>query len=162
MPSTDTSRSRRAVLATSGTAILAATAGCSALFDFIGEQFLEDVNVFNETERRVDGSLTVTGPSGDTVLDEQFDLQPTESTADTESQDGGNAAFYADVWADSGDYDLTVTLNDPIEDVSEASETVEINDPDEEMLAVALGSDEIDDPLGFRVGTEFSEFSTPS
>jgi hypothetical protein len=141
--------------------MLTATAGCTALFDFIGEQFLEDVNVFNETGTRVEGQIAVTGPSGDEVLDEQFDLQPAESTAETE-KDGGNAAFYADVWADSGDHDVSVALTEPIEGVSEATETVSIDKPDEEMLAVALGSDEVDTPIGFRVGTEFSEFSTES
>ena len=162
MPSTDSNRSRRAFLATGATAALAATAGCTALFDFIGEQFLEDVNVFNETATRVEGTVTVTAPHGETVLDERFDLRPSESTAETESQDGGNAAFYADVWTDSGAYDVDVALADSIEGVSEATETVEIATPDEEMLAVALGGADVDAPIGFRVGREFSDFGTQS
>jgi hypothetical protein len=150
--------SRRRLLATSGTAILTATAGCTAVFDFIGEQFLEDVNVFNETGNTIEGTVTVDGPDGETHLDEQFELQAVESTAETESQDGGNAAFYADVWAASGDYDVRLALDTAIDDVSEATETVSIDKPDEEMVAIALGSDEMDEPIGFRVGTEFSDF----
>ncbi len=162
MPSSNSTLSRRALLATGATAVLTATAGCTAVFDFVGEQFLEDVNVFNETGKRIEGSVAVTDPSRDTVLDKQFDLQPTESTEETESQDGGNAAFYADVWADSGDYNVKVTLTDPIEGVSEATETVTIGKPDEEMLAIPLGADNVDAPIGFRAETEFSDFSTES
>jgi hypothetical protein len=157
-----TTPSRRAFLATSATAIVTATAGCTALFDLIGEQFLEDVNVFNETGKRIEGSVTVTGPSGDKALEEQFELQPTEETAETENQSGSNAAFYADVWTDSGNYDVSVTLSSAVDGVSEATETVRIDDPDEEMLAIPLGADDVEEPIGFRVATEFSEFSTPS
>jgi hypothetical protein len=57
---------------------------------------------------------------------------------------------------------VSVTLTDPIEGVSEATETVSIDNPDEEMLAIPLGAGDVDDPIGFRVGTEFSEFTTPS
>lgn len=135
MPSSNSTLSRRALLATGATAVLTATAGCTAVFDFVGEQFLEDVNVFNETRKRIEGVR------GD---------RP------------GNAAFYADVWADSGDYNVKVTLTDPIEGVSEATETVTIGKPDEEMLAIPLGADNLDAPIGFRAETGFSDFSTES
>ena len=42
--------SRRAFLAASATTVLTATAGCTAVFDIIGEQFLEDVNVFTPAQ----------------------------------------------------------------------------------------------------------------
>lgn len=148
------SPSRRAFLAAGGTAVLAATAGCTALVDYVGNRLLEQVNVFNEIERRVQGSIVVVDPAGETVLDETFDL------ASRESEDGDSNATYDDVWNDPGAYEVTLELADTeIEGVSRASETVTIDDPAEQMLAVALGSSEVAEPIGFRVGTSLSEFA---
>ena len=148
------STSRRAFLAAGGTAALAATAGCGAVAEFIGNQLLEEVNVFNETDRRVEGSVTVVDPAGETVLDGTFDL------ASRESEDGDSTATYDEVWTEAGAYEATVELADAdIDGASEATETVTIDDPDEQMLAVALGSAEVGDPIGFRVGESLSEFA---
>ncbi|QKY21130.1 hypothetical protein B4589_012375 [Halolamina sp. CBA1230] len=148
------SPSRRTVLAAGGTAILTATAGCTAAVDFLGNQLLGQVNVFNETDRQLGGSIVVVGPSDETVLDTTFDL------AHADSEDNDSTAVYDDVWGDAGAYEATIELDDAeIEGESEASETVTIDDPEEQMLAVALGSTEVDESIGFRVGTSLSEFA---
>ncbi|ELY63143.1 hypothetical protein C489_20046 [Natrinema versiforme JCM 10478] len=147
-------------LAAGGTAALAATAGCTAVMDFIGDQLLEQVNVFNETDRRVSGSIVVIDPDGDTALDETFDIAASDSE-DNESNgdDEQSVAVYDDVWDGAGDYEVTVELDDAeIDGESGANETVTIDDPEEEMLAVALGSEEVDEPIGFRVGKSLSDF----
>ena len=152
--------SRRAFLATSSTAILTATAGCTAIFDFVGEQFLEDVNVFNETKQRLEGTVQVTHADGETVLEETFDLRPTEETTEAETSDGGNAAFYADVWTGAGTYEASVSLESSIDGTAEATASVKIDNPDEEMLAIPLGADSADAPIAFETGTELSEFDS--
>jgi len=158
--------SRRSFLAASGTAVLAATAGCTAVVDFIGDRLLEEVNVFNETNRRVGGSITVADPAGDTVLDETFDLAASDdedgssSGNESSSDDEQSTAVYDDVWTESGSYEVTVELPDTeIDGQSRASGTVSIENVDEEMLAVALGSGEVDEPIGFRVGESLSDFA---
>ncbi|WP_053947120.1 hypothetical protein [Halolamina sediminis] len=148
------SPSRRAFLAATGTAVLTATAGCSAMAEFVGNQLLEQVNVFNETDRRVEGSIVVTDPAGETALDTTFDL------ASSESEDGNSTATYDDVWGEAGAYEVTLELTDTeIAGTSSASQTVAIDDPEEQMLAAALGSSETDEPIAFRVGTSLSEFA---
>jgi hypothetical protein len=137
-----------------------ATAGCTAVLNFIGDQFLEDVNVFNETNRRLQGTVTVTSADGDAVLDEAFALQSVAEETETDSSQGNNVAFYADVWTGAGTYDVGVSLSSgTIAGSSEATSSVTIDDPDEEMLAILLGAGEADTPIAFRTGTEFSEFT---
>ncbi|GAA0668777.1 twin-arginine translocation signal domain-containing protein [Natronoarchaeum mannanilyticum] len=166
IPHDDAQPSRRSFLAASGTAVLAASAGCTAVVDFIGDRLLEEVNVFNETNRRVGGSITVVDPAGDTVLDETFDLAASDdedgsgSGNESSSEDEQSTAVYDDVWTESGSYEVTVELPDTeIDGQSQASGTVTIDDTDEEMLAVALGSGEVDEPIGFRVGESLSDFA---
>ncbi|WP_256392967.1 hypothetical protein [Natronoarchaeum rubrum] len=160
--------SRRSFIAASGTAVLAATAGCTAVVDFIGDRLLEEVNVFNEINRPVAGSIVVTDPDGETVLDETFDIAPSDDddsgsggdNGSNSGEDGQGIAVYDDVWTGSGSYEVSVELDGTeIDGQSQASETVTINAPDEEMLAVALGSAEMDDPIDFRVGESLSDFA---
>ncbi|SFS54308.1 hypothetical protein [Halostagnicola kamekurae] len=156
----DGSRSRRTFLATSGATVLAATAGCTTVVDFIGDQLLEEVNVFNETNRKIAGSITIESPAGETVLDGTFDLISSENDDGTSSEDDGQSvATYDDVWDGAGDYEATVRVDGTeIDGQAQASETVTIDDPDELMLAAALGSGEVDEPIGFRVGESLSDF----
>lgn len=160
--------SRRA-FAVGATATLASLAGCSALVDRIGDAVLEDVNMLNGTEQRVVGTLEITGPDGEVVLEESFDL-PSES--ESESGDGnetdGNETdgegaqvqgLYSDVWTDAGEYEVSVDLDEDhaIQDTASATETVSIDDPDEEMLVVLFGSEADDGPISFHVITALSE-----
>ena len=162
--------SRRSFIAASGTAVLAATAGCTAVVDFIGDRLLKEVNVFNEINRPVAGSIVVTDPDGDTALDETFDLAASddEDEGSNSGSDNGSSsgdddqslAVYGDVWTGSGSYEVSVELDGTeIDGQSQASGTVTINNPDEEMLAVALGSGEMDEPIDFRVGESLSDFA---
>lgn len=80
--------SRRA-FAVGATATLASLAGCTALVDRIGDAVLEDVNMLNGTEQRLVGSIEVTDPDGEVVLEESFDL-PSES----EDGDGGDVSVH--------------------------------------------------------------------
>ena len=146
--------SRRQFLAAVGTAVLTTVAGCSQLANFIADQILEDVNVFNETAQQRSGSIKVTGPAGETVLDDSFDLSSSES----ENDDNDSTAVFADVWTEAGSYDATLELDTDIDGHSQATDTVTITAPDEEMLAVVLGVESMEESIGFRVGEDLSGF----
>jgi len=136
---------------------MAAMAGCSAVANFIGDQVLEDVNVFNQTDGPITGSIEVVGPGGDTDLDDTFAL--ISATSDGE-EDGSNVAAYGDVWTETGSYEVSVSLDDTdIDGTSEASDTVSIEDADEEMLGIALGAESEDEPITFRVGESFTDLA---
>lgn len=144
---------RRRVLAAGGAAIVTSVAGCSAIVDAIGDRVLEEVNILNQLNRAVGGSIEVISPSGDTVLDETFEV-PSEE-ADGES----NIVAYEDVWAGTGQYQIRIELPDTeIDGVSRANETVRIENTEEEMVAVALGSTNDDEPIAVRVGESLSDF----
>jgi hypothetical protein len=152
-PSKSAAFSRRRLLAASGAAILTPVAGCSAIVDAIGDQVLEEVNILNQLNRSVSGSIEVVGPAGNTVLDETFEV-PSEE-ADGES----NVVAYDDVWTETGRYQIRIELPDTeIDGASRANETVRIEDTDEEMVAVALGSTSDDEPIAVRVGESLSDF----
>ncbi|MFB6229505.1 MAG: hypothetical protein ABEH88_13330 [Halobacteriales archaeon] len=147
------STTRRRFLAASGTALLTAVAGCSAVADFVGDMVLKEVNVLNQLNRKVEGSVTVTDPAGDTALDETFDVPSNDEDGE------GNTATYGDVWGDTGDYEISVELtNTEIEGVSQASRMVRIDDTDEDMVAILPNSDKVDEPIAIRVGQSLSDF----
>jgi len=151
------STTRRRFLAASGTALLTATAGCSALADFIGSQVLKEVNVFNQTNRPINGSIEVVDSAGDTALDDTFDL--ISSTPDGD-EEGSNVATYGDVWSETGSYEVDVRLDGAeIDGTSRASDTVTIRDTDAEMLGIALGAESEDEPIAFRVGESLSDLA---
>jgi hypothetical protein len=154
-PSGGVSTTRRRFLAASGATLVAATAGCSALADFVGDQVLDEVNVFNQTDRSITGSIEVVGPGSETALDDTFDL--ISATPDGE-EDGSNVAAYGDVWTETGSYEVRVSFEGTeIDGTSQASDTVTIQDTDEEMLGIALGAESEEEPIAFRVGESFTE-----
>jgi hypothetical protein len=154
MGTRDSTLSRRALLTATGAATLTATAGCTAVVDWIGDQVLKDVNVLNQLDRPVEGTVTVSGPEGDDALAESFAVGPLEG-----EEADSNAAVFPDVWDAAGEYRVTVRLSETaVEGVTTATETVRIERPDEEMLAIPIGTDASDAPIGFLVATEFSEF----
>jgi len=145
---------RRRLLAASGTAVLTSLAGCGAVVNFLGNQVLEEVNVLNQLNREVSGSIEVVDPAGDTVLDETFDVPSTES------DEGSNIVAYGDVWTDTGEYEVGVEIADvEIEGTSQASRTVRIENTDEQMIAVSIGSGDGNEPIAVRVGESLSEFA---
>jgi len=158
--------SRRRFLAAGTATATVAVAGCARIADWIADQVLEDVNVFNETGRRVEGRILVETVGGDSRLDEAFVLDPSDedgtnsSTNESNGSDGdANQGLdtYADVWSSSGEYEVSVEVEAPIEGASSAAETIAIDNPDEEMLLVPLGAEEFDGPIEFRVGEGFSD-----
>lgn len=153
---------RRAVLGAAGTATLAGLAGCTAVVNWIGDKVLGDVNLFNNTADRQEGSIVVTDSGGETVLDDSFDLPPSDDEngdGDSSGDDEG-ASVFEDVWTGSDTYEASVTLADgfDVQGETEASASVSIDDPDESKLAVAFGADEFEDGITFATGEKLSEF----
>lgn len=129
-------------------------AGCSAIIDTIGDQVFEEVNVLNQLNREVSGSIEVTDPAGTTVLEETFDV------SSTESDEGSNIVAYQDVWTETGEYEVSVELTDvEIDGTSQASRTVTIENTEEQMVAVSIGSGDEDEPIAILVGESFSDFA---
>ena len=152
-PSGGVSTTRRRFLAASGTALLTAVAGCSAIADFIGDQILKEVNILNQMDQDIEGSVTVIDPAGDTALNETFNAPSKEDPGE------GNIATYGDVWGDTGDYEISVELtNAEVEGTSQASKTVTIDDTDEDRVGIAPGRNETDEPIPIRVGESLSDF----
>jgi hypothetical protein len=146
--------SRRQFLGAGVATATAAVAGCTeGTINWIADKFLEEVNIFNDTDSEVSGAVTVVGPEGGTRLDEEFTLSSTSSDSDNE----GNGVFHGGVWTDAGSYDVSIELDDPVDGETSAAETVSINDPDDEMLVVVLGGKELDEAIAFRVGDNLSD-----
>jgi hypothetical protein len=153
---------RRRLLAASGTALLSSVAGCSAVGELVGEALLAEVNIFNETDQQVDGTVGITGPAGATVLDETFELVPSEASA-ADDDEKNAAATYDDVWTDPGGYEVSIELtNTDIEGTTRADETVDIEDTQAEMLGVTLGPGAGDESILLRAGEEPAEISDPA
>jgi len=151
--------SRRRFLAAGSTTATVAVAGCAGIVDWIAGFVLEDVNVFNETDRQVEGTIELRDAGGTVVLDESFTLDPPDNDDD---DNNSNLATYADIWTDANEYEVSVELATPVEGESSASETFTIEDSDEERLFVVLGSEELDDSVAFRVGEELSDANVNS
>jgi hypothetical protein len=122
-------------------------AGCSGVVDWIANQVLEQVNLFNYTDRTVNGSVTVVSPDGETRLDESFTLSGSDG-GDSDSESG----TYGDVWNGTGSYEVSVELEESINGVSSASETVTIEDTGDQILVVAIDSGDLDETIAFGVG----------
>lgn len=158
---TSVSVTRRRVLTAGATAATTAVAGCASVGGLVGAAILEDVNVVNETDRRVAGSVAVVDPAGDAVLEETFELVP-QGSAEADNDDRNSAAVYEDVWTEAGTYEIRVGLtNTAIESTSRASETVAIDDPGSEMVGVTLGA-ESGGPILVRAGDDPADISDPA
>lgn len=115
----------------------------------------EDVNVINNTDQPVSGSITVTDPNNETVLDETFELTSGDRTAtptpETGTETASGAVRYADVFTTTGSYTVAVTLGEGsgINGVREAEETVPVEDTDNTNVLVTLGeTEQTDEPIG--------------
>jgi hypothetical protein len=108
----------------------------------------EDVNVINNTDQPVSGSITVTDPNNETVLDEVFELtsgdRTATSTPETGTETASGAVRYADVFTTTGSYTVAVTLgkDSAIDGVREAEEAVAVEDTDNTNVLVTLGETE--------------------
>jgi hypothetical protein len=145
--------SRRQFLAAGGATATAAVAGCTeGAINWVAGHVLEEVNVFNATNSSVEGAISVVGPDDETHLDEEFDV-----AGDGGSGDEDDGRTYDDVWADAGSYEVSVDLESEVDGVSEATEAVSIEDPDDDMLMILLGSDDIEEAIAFSVGDSFTD-----
>jgi hypothetical protein len=145
--------SRRQFLAAGGATATAAVAGCTeGAINWVAGHVLEEVNVFNATNSSVEGAISVVGPDDETHLDEEFDV-----AGDGGSGDEDDGRTYDDAWADAGSYEVSVDLESEVDGVSEATEAVSIEDPDDDMLMILLGSDDIEEAIAFSVGDSFTD-----
>lgn len=145
---------RRQALAIGASAAVASTAGCSTVLDAVGNRIFEQVNLFNQLNQEVSGSIEVVDPDGETVLDTSFDVPSTES--DSES----NIVAYADVWTTTGEYHVDLELADTvIAGTSGLNQQFSITSIEEEIVAISIGSSEESEPIALRVGESFSDLA---
>lgn len=155
---------RRRFLAVGIGASIPALAGCATLSDFIGGLLLSDVNVFNEANHPVAGTIEVRDPDGSVVLDARFDLIPDGDNDDDgagsgDDTDGDSFISYDNALTDAGQYALTVELaeEDAIDGENRYEGPVEVSDPETEHIVVALGADGADGPIDVAIVEEFTD-----
>jgi len=150
--------SRRRLIAATATVGSTALAGCSAAVDYLAGFILDDVNLFNATDRTLSGEIRVTDTSGSTVLAEQFEVKPEEDD-DDDDVDSDSGAVFEDVIGDAGEYRVTVELNEDstIDGEADTERTVSVTDPEAEHIVVVLGTAETDTPVSAFVIEEFTE-----
>lgn len=141
---------RRRLLGATATGAVAALAGCGHLANAIGSIVLEEVNLFNATDRRRRGALRVVDPSGTTVLDTRFDVpadtdeESTTAAANETAEEESAGETYTDVFTTAGEYAVSVTL-DPDSAIGGArtdTGTAQIDTPSDDRLAVYLHTDQ--------------------
>ncbi|APX97426.1 hypothetical protein SAMN05421809_3509 [Natronorubrum daqingense] len=169
---------RRRVLTVGTTAAVASVAGCSSAVDFLADMTLEEVNVFNGADEPITGTIEIVDPDGEVALEESFDL---ERDRDGDDEDNEAAAFYDDTWSDAGEYEVSVELEDEPDEASddgesaddgedsddgddndtplgpERTDTVTVDDPDEERLVVGIAQEGPGELISFHVIEDFSE-----
>ena len=151
------SQSRRRFIAATVVAGSTAIAGCASAVDYLAGFVLDDINLFNATDRTLSGEITVTDPDGSTALMESFEVEPEEE--DDEDADGDSGAVFEDVISDPGAYRVTIELDEDsiIDGEAEAERAVSVTDTEEEHIIVVLGAEETDTPVDAFVIEEFSE-----
>lgn len=154
--SNQTSITRRSVLTGVATVATVGTAGCAGVINSIADAALKEVNIFNETSKQISGTIDIVSPDGSSALSKAFDLTAKAKDEATE----GATAVYGHVWEATGTYEVTVELSNgtAIRGESSATKSVSIDDPDEQMLAVALGAEGEDGSIYFAVAKNFTEF----
>ncbi len=143
---------RRQTLAIGASAAVASTAGCSTVLDAVGDRVFEEVNLLNQLNQEVSGSIEVVDPDGETVLDTSFEVPSTESDGES------NIVAYADVWTTSGEYHVDLELaNTVIAGTSRLNQRFSITNTNAEIVAVSIGSSDETEPIALRVGESFSD-----
>lgn len=146
------SLTRRRAIAIGASAVLASTAGCSAVLNAVGNQILEEVNLLNQLNHEVTGSIEIEAPDGKLILDDSFDVPTTESGGES------NTVSYADVWTTAGEYHVSLELaNTKIAGTSALNRRFDIVNPEEEIVAISIGSNDEDEPIALRIGESFSD-----
>ena len=165
--------SRRRLLAAGVSAAVVGVAGCAQVANYVAGLVLEDVNLFNQTSQQLTGTITVTDPTGETVLDDSFEIHPetddegeanetengsdTDGTEDTVDEESG--ATYGDVLTEAGEYTVSATLDDDsaVDGETAAERSVEVADPAEEHIVVVFGADDFDGAMGAFAIEEFTD-----
>ena len=143
---------RRRAVAIGASAAVVSTAGCSTVLDAVGNQVFEEVNLLNQLNQEVTGSIEIVDPNGETVLDTSFDVPTTESDSDN------NIVAYANVWTTTGEYQVDLELSDTvIAGTSQLNQQFSIRNIEEELIAISIGSSDENEPIALRVGESFSD-----
>lgn len=151
-PSSSDSVTRRQAIAIGASAAIASTAGCSTVLDAVGNQVFEEVNLLNQLNHEVAGSIEIVDPDGETVLDTSFSVPSTEADGDS------NIVAYADVWTTTGEYEVDLELTDTeIAGSSRLNRPFSITSTEEELVAISIGSTDESEPIALRVGESFSD-----
>ncbi|MCY4731819.1 hypothetical protein KY092_14765 [Natronomonas gomsonensis] len=155
---------RRRFLAFSTSAAVAGFAGCTHLMNSLGSLVLDDVNLFNETNEVRAGSIQVTDPNDEPVLDEQFELAASDEEDDagsegTDDPDENGDTTYGDVLTDAGAYTITLDLDEDseINGVGSAERSVDVTAPADEHIVVGLGVGSSENPIEITVIEELSD-----
>lgn len=147
--------SRRQFLAAGGATATAAVAGCTeGAINWIAGHVLEGVNLLNMADKQMEGTIAIVGPDGETRLDESFSIAESLGSGEADTDE---AVTYGDVWAGTGSYEVSVDLDGELDGVSEATETVSVDDPDDDMLMILLGSEDTEETIAFSVGDSFTD-----
>ncbi|WP_239638690.1 MULTISPECIES: hypothetical protein [Halorubrum] len=110
------------------------------------------MNLLNQLNHEVSGSIEIIDPNGETVLDTSFDVPSTESDGDS------NIVAYGEVWTTSGEYEVDLSLSDTeVAGTSQLNQRFSITNPEEEIVAISIGSSEETEPIALRVGESFSD-----
>jgi len=157
-----TTLSRRQILAVAASIGTVSLAGCSRVVEFIGGLAMEDVTVINGSEHSLAGSIVVTGPDGETRLDEPFSVGPQDQSDDENDEtpaetDENTVSLFQDVLDDNGTYTVAVSLEtDQLFD-GETEETVTVSDPEEEDIIVFLQPSRKDAAVVIETVESFSD-----
>ena len=149
--------SRRRLLAVGTAAAVGGLAGCAQAANYLAEYALGELNLFNQTDRRLTGSVSVTDPAGETTLEDRFEAEPETDESDGEETENAGVT-YGDVLTDAGSYTVSVALDDDsaVDGETRAERTVEVDDPTEEHVIVVFGADDFDGPMGAFVIEKFT------
>ncbi len=148
---------RRRFLGATAAAVTVGLAGCAeTVGNLLAEFILDDVNLLNETDRVLTGSITVVGPDSETLLDDEFRLEPADEDADA-TEDESQAVF-GDLFEAPGEHRFEVALDGAEVDGESHAELVgTISDPEEEHAVVIVGAGELEEPFELFVIEEFTD-----
>ncbi|ELZ49051.1 hypothetical protein C463_00385 [Halorubrum californiense DSM 19288] len=122
------------------------------MLDAIGNRVFEQVNLLNQLNQEVSGSIEIVDPDDETVLDTSFDVPSTESDGES------NIVAYADVWTTTGEYQVDLELADTvIAGTSRLNQQFSITSTEEELVAISIGTSDENEPIALRVGESFSD-----
>jgi len=150
---------RRRLLTAAGTAAVVGLAGCAGVANSIAELALGEVNLFNDTDQQVAGSITVTDPEGSTALDETFEIEPSSDDEEESDEEEESGESYDDVFAGAGSYTVDAELDDDsaVSGDGTIETDLEVADPEEEHIVVVFGADDFEGGAGAFVIEEFTD-----